>query len=185
VYDRRVKEDHIGRTLARAGIQLTDASTLEVVGRLHRVVSYIDDFLTDAFNQLGLKQGEVEVLLTLALGSGEPESPTSVASQLLCSTGAMTNRLDRLEKAGLLKREHGTQDRRSILLSITPAGRNAAKRAAAARDALSDKLVPGLTVADRKLLVGLLRRMLVAFESGADDGDAPRTSSVAAKRDRE
>lgn len=165
---RCVKEDHIGRTLARAGHPLTDTSVLEVVGRLHRVVSFIDGYLTSTFADLGLKQGEVEVLLTLALGSGEPQSPTTVASQLLCSTGAMTNRLDRLESAGLLQRQHGTRDRRSILLSITPEGRKAAKRAAAARDALADTLLPGLTVAERKSLVALLRRMLIAFESRAD-----------------
>jgi DNA-binding MarR family transcriptional regulator len=147
---------------------LTDTSALEVVGRLHRVVSYIDEQLAGAFAKLNLKQGEVEVLLALALGSGEPQSPTSVSSQLLCSTGAMTNRLDRLEKAGLLKREHDTHDRRSILLSITPEGRKAGKRAAAARDALSDKLLPGLTPAERKTLVGLLRRMLLAFEAQPD-----------------
>ncbi|HEY0797622.1 MAG TPA: MarR family transcriptional regulator, partial [Candidatus Baltobacteraceae bacterium] len=159
------------------GLALTDTSTLEVVGRLHRVVSYIDGYIGPAFTDLGLKPGEVEVLLTLALGSGEPLSPTAVASQLLCSTGAMTNRLDRLEKSGLLKRQHDTQDRRAILLSITTEGRKAAKRAAAARDALTDKLLPGLTMAERKTLVGLLRKMLVAFEATAADdstGNAKR-----------
>ncbi len=160
-----MKEDHIGRTLARAGVQTTDASTLEVVARLHRVVSYIDDHLADAFNELGLKQGEVDVLLTLALGPDEPQSPTGVASQLLCSTGAMTNRLDRLEKAGLIRREHDTKDRRSVLLSITPEGKKAAKRASDARDALAEKLVPGLSAAERKTLVGLLRKMLLAHEA--------------------
>jgi DNA-binding MarR family transcriptional regulator len=162
------EQDHIGRTLARAGVRTTGTSTLEVVGRLHRVVSYIDDHLERAFNALDLKEGEVDVLLTLALGPDEPQSPTSVASQLLCSTGAMTNRLDRLEKAGLIKRQHSTKDRRSILLSITPEGRRAAKRAADARDALSDKLVPGLTAAERKTLVGLLVKMLLNFEATSE-----------------
>lgn len=168
-YNECVKEDHIGRTLARAGVQTTDSSVLEVVGRLHRVVSYVDDHLEDAFNGLGLKQGEVDVLLTLAYGPDEPQSPTRVASQLLCSTGAMTNRLDHLEKAGLIKRQHDTKDRRSILLSITPEGKKAAKRAAEARDALSEKLVPALSNAERKQLVGLLRKMLLAFEAPSKD----------------
>jgi DNA-binding MarR family transcriptional regulator len=152
-----------------AGVALTDTSVFEVVGRLHRAGSYIDEYLTDAFGELGLKQGEAEVLLTLALRSDEPQSPTSVASKLLCSTGAMTNRLDRLETAGLLTREHGTQDRRSILLSITPEGRKAARRAASVRDGLAPKLIPGLTTAERKTLVGLLRKMLIGFEERSDD----------------
>ena len=144
---------------------MTDSSVVEVVARLHRTASYIDEHLEEAFNALGLKQGEVEVLLTLAMGPDEPQSPTGVASQLLCSTGAMTNRLDRLEKAGLIKRQHDTKDRRSILLSITAEGKKAAKRAAEARDALAGELVPGLSAAERKALVGLLRKMLLGFES--------------------
>ncbi len=168
-YNIGVKQDHIGRMLARAGIKTTDSSALEVVARLHRSVSYIDDHLEEAFSALGLKQGEVDVLLTLAMGPDKPQSPTGIASQLLCSTGAMTNRLDRLEKAGLIQRQHDTKDRRSILLSITPEGKKAAKRAAEARDALADKLVPSLTAAERKALVGLLRKMLVAFESTPEE----------------
>lgn len=164
----RVKEDHVGRTLARAGVATTDSSVVEVVARLHRVVSYIDDRLEDAFGPLNLKQGEVEVLIALLFGPDEPQSPTKVASQLLCSTGAMTNRLDRLESAGLIRRQHDTKDRRSILLSITPEGRKAVKRAIEARDALDPRLVPGLSATERKTLVGLLRKMLIAFEAEAD-----------------
>jgi DNA-binding MarR family transcriptional regulator len=164
-YNQGVKEDHIGRSLARAGVKTTDEGPLEVVARLHRAVSYINDHLDDAFAPLGLKQGEVDVLVSMGLGPDEPQSPTGLASRLLCSTGAMTNRLDRLEKAGLIKREHGTEDRRSILLSLTPEGKKALKRAEEARDALADKLVPGLSATERKTLVGLLRKMLISFEA--------------------
>jgi DNA-binding MarR family transcriptional regulator len=160
-----VREDHVDRTLARAGIARTDAGTVEILSRLHRAVSFIDDQLEAAFGELQLKMGEVDVLIILANGANQPQSPTAVAGQLLCSTGAMTHRLDRLEKAGLLKREHATEDRRSILLAITPEGRRAAKRAATARDSMDGTLIPGLTTAERKTLSGLLRKMLLEFEA--------------------
>jgi DNA-binding MarR family transcriptional regulator len=79
----------------------------------------------------------------------------------------MTNRLDGLEKAGLIRREHAKDDRRSILLSLTKKGREATQRANAARESISAKLLPGLSVKDRKALVAILRRMLVEFEASS------------------
>jgi DNA-binding MarR family transcriptional regulator len=145
---------------------MTENTVIEVVARLHRAVAFIDERLDRLFSDLGVKQGEAEVLMILATGSDQPQSPTGVASQLLCSTGAMTNRLDHLEAAGLIERRHDTKDRRSILLSITAKGRKLALRAIEARDGMGEELLPGLTMADRKTLVRILRKMLVEFENG-------------------
>jgi DNA-binding MarR family transcriptional regulator len=144
---------------------MTENTVIEVVARLHRAVAFIDERLDRMFSDLGVKQGEAEVLMILATGSDQPQSPTGVASQLLCSTGAMTNRLDHLEAAGLIERRHDTKDRRSILLSITTKGRKLALRAIEARDGIGEELLPGLTMADRKTLVRILRKMLVEFEN--------------------
>jgi DNA-binding MarR family transcriptional regulator len=160
--------DHVDRTLAAAEVERTDASVVEVVARLHRVLSFIDDRLDRAFGDLGVKQGEAEVLMILAVGGCDTQSPTKVASQLLCSTGAMTNRLDRLETAGLIERRHDTKDRRAIQLTITAKGRKLAERAMKTRDAIAGELLPGLTTTDRKTMVRLLRKMLVEFESAMD-----------------
>jgi DNA-binding MarR family transcriptional regulator len=160
-----MKGDHVERTLGQAGVTITDSSVVEVVSRLHRVAAFIDGRLDRIFAELGVKQGEAEVLMILAVGSDAPQSPTGVASQLLCSTGAMTNRLDRLENAGLIERRHDTKDRRAIMLSITNKGRKLAQRAIESRDALAADLLPGLSTADRKTLVRLLRKMLIEFEA--------------------
>jgi DNA-binding MarR family transcriptional regulator len=159
-----MEKDHVDRWLAAAGIRATEGSVVEVVARLHRTLSFVDERLNRAFAELDLKQGEAEVLMALSLGTGKPQSPTGVASQLLCSTGAMTNRLDRLERSDLIKRQHDTKDRRSILLSITPKGRTLARRAMDARDRLEDELIPGLSRDERRSLVRLLRKMLLSFE---------------------
>ena len=162
---KAVKQDHIDRAFARVVSPPKDAEVVEVVSRLYRVISHAEALLTTAFAEAGLKHGEVDVLQALTIYGEAPQTPTAVASSLLCSSGAMTNRLDRLENAGLLRREHGKEDRRSILLSVTPEGRKAVKRASAAREAIGDKLVPGLTSAERKTLNGLLRKMLIAYEA--------------------
>jgi DNA-binding MarR family transcriptional regulator len=141
-----------------------DESLPAVVSRLYRVMSFVDRRLAEAFSDVGLKHGEVDVLYALTAGGDDPQSPSRVAASLMCSTGAMTNRLDRLEKAGYLRRQHDTADRRSILLSITPTGRTALEQAVIARDAVEAEILPGLTAAERRQLTALLRTMLVAFE---------------------
>ncbi len=157
--------------LARANAPSTDAGTVEVVSRLYRVVAFIERRLTGVYGELGLKHGEVDVLNALLSGGKESDSPTNVAAALMCSTGAMTNRLDRLEKAGYLRREHGTEDRRSILLSITPEGKKLTKRANVAREAISGELLPALSTTERKAMVGMLRRMLTDFEATAGEDE--------------
>jgi DNA-binding MarR family transcriptional regulator len=158
-------KDHVDRMLDAAGIERTNHSTVEVLGRLYRLVTFAEKRLAAAYATAGLNHGEVDVLNALVRAGGEPQHPTRVAASLLCSSGAMTNRLDRLEKAGLIRRRHASADRRSILLSITAKGEEAARRANEAREAIAHELLPGLTKADRKTLVDLLRRTLVELET--------------------
>ena len=166
-----MKSDHVDRVLDRSNKERSDADTVEYTARLARIATFSEKLIATAYAKLGLKHGEVDVLDSLLL-STTPQNPTTVGSSLLCSSGAMTNRLDRLEKAGLIRREYGTStDRRAVLLSITPEGRKAARQARALRDALGPKLLPGLTKAERETLVGLFRKMLIAFEEDGAELD--------------
>jgi DNA-binding MarR family transcriptional regulator len=159
-----VSKDHVDRMLEQAGGSRPGTRTIEVLSRLYRLVAFIEKRLAKAYATAGLNRGEVDVLNALIRGGDAPRSPGAVASSLMCSSAAMTNRVDQLERAGLIVRQHGTEDRRSVLLSITPEGRKATQRANAAREAIAGELLPGLSSADRKTLVGLLRRILVEFE---------------------
>ena len=162
---RRVK-DHVDRILDRGSAPRSDANVVEFTSRLARIMTFCERLISNAYAELGLKHGEIDVLDALLLSPGEAQSPKTVGAALLCSSGAMTNRLDRLEEAGLIRRRHGiSKDRRAVVLSITPEGRKAAKRASVLRDSLTDRLLPGLSVSERKTLVGLFRKMLVEFET--------------------
>jgi len=75
------------------------------------------------------------------------------------SSGGLTARLDRLEEAGLIRRTRATDDARSVIVELTPAGKK--KIEAAFRDdmEIENKMVQGLSERDRADLVRLLRKL--------------------------
>ena len=88
----------------------------------------------EVFARHGLSFGEWEVLAILRR-SGPPHrmNPTALYAELVLSSGAMTNRLDRLEAAGLLERRPDPFDRRGTLVSLTKKGMRAETRSLRSR----------------------------------------------------
>jgi DNA-binding MarR family transcriptional regulator len=80
----------------------------------------------------------------------------------------MTNRIDRLEAAGLVKRTRDDADRRGVRVTLTPAGRDRVD------DALTDllererHLLAALDRTDRRVLADLLRVLVRRFDQDAD-----------------
>jgi DNA-binding MarR family transcriptional regulator len=86
--------------------------------------------LEPSFAELGIKGGDYEVLSQLRrAGAPYQRTPTELSQLMYLSTGAMTRRLDRLEKDGFLERIPHHSDRRSIVVRLTPAGIDVADRA--------------------------------------------------------
>ena len=86
-----------------------------------------------------------------------------LAADLQLSSGAMTNRLDRLEKAGLIRRLPDPSDRRGTLVEPTEAG-HAAWDAAVGEQAVREKAITSvLSDAERSELHRLLRNLMRAF----------------------
>ena len=118
-------DDHIEETISawrreRPGL---DLSGMAVVARLLRVAHRFDEAQDEFFSALGLKPGWLDVLAALRR-SGEPYrlTPTKLAEEALISTAGMTNRLDRLEQAGLVERLPDPDDRRGVLVELTGEG---------------------------------------------------------------
>src|SRR3982750_4431569 len=89
-----------------------DVSPMGVLGRLNEASSLIArDRLAPLFARYGLQSGEFDVLATLP-PSGPPSAltPTALYEATMVTSGAMTNRLDRLETSGLIKREPHPND---------------------------------------------------------------------------
>ena len=90
----------------------------------------------------------------------------------------MTNRLDRLERAGLVTRMPDPQDRRGILVGLTEQGRAVVEQAVTAGWAAQHQLMAALTPAERDRMAGLLRTLLLALEEPAPaDTTSPASRS--------
>ncbi|MBD3897258.1 MarR family transcriptional regulator [Halomonas sp. ML-15] len=100
-----------------------DLLPMEVVGYLKASQLVTRSRLEAFFKPYGLQLGEFDVLATLRR-SGSPYAltPTQLFEALMVSSGGMTNRLDRLERAGLIVRAPNPEDRRGTLVSLTEKG---------------------------------------------------------------
>jgi DNA-binding MarR family transcriptional regulator len=89
-----------------------DTAGMEVFGRVYRLARAMGDRMEKAYARYGISRGEFDVLATLRR-SGEPYtlSPRQLSGTLMLTTGGMTGRLDKLERAGLLRRSTGADSR--------------------------------------------------------------------------
>jgi DNA-binding MarR family transcriptional regulator len=98
---------------------------MSVIGRLIRITKHLESAITETHRRHDLKMGEFDVLATLRR-AGEPFqlTPSALLDSLLLTSGAMTNRLDRLVEKQLIVREHSQLDRRSVFVKLTDRGLN-------------------------------------------------------------
>ncbi len=99
-------------------------------------------------------------------------SPTELCKSAMLSSGAMTNRLDRLEGAGLVARQPDPGDRRGLIIELTPRGKALVDQAINARLEEANEAASALTESERQNLVQLLRKLLAAVERGPEPGAA-------------
>ena len=133
-----------------------------VLGRLNEASSLIArDRLAPLFARFGLQAGEFDVLATLRR-SGSPYAltPTDLYEATMVTSGAMTNRLDRLEKAGLILRGPHPNDRRGIVVQLTEKGLALIDEALTAHVANEHEILAGLTPAERETLSHLLEKLI-------------------------
>jgi len=151
------------------------AIDLEVEGIVDRI-SFIERKVKRAMEETlaerGLTHGEWSVLGVLKR-SGAPyrRKPGVLARHAALSTGAMTNRLDRLEEAGLVRRLPDPGDRRSVQVELTPAGHQAWEDSVDAQAQKEALIVSALSPQERTELNTLLRRVVLAAERELGAGD--------------
>lgn len=125
-----------------------DVDPLLVVGRVSRLSRLIDRILGENFARHGIEAWMYDVLATLRR-NGEPYElgAGDLVEQTMVTTGAMTNRIDRLEERGLVERDSAPDDRRKVVVRLTPAGL-----------ALVDEVVTGHMETERQILGALSPR---------------------------
>ncbi|BAV48143.1 MarR family transcriptional regulator [Mesorhizobium loti] len=139
-----------------------DVSPMGVLGRLNEASSLIArDRLAPLFARFGLQAGEFDVLATLRR-SGAPYAltPTALYEATMVTSGAMTNRLDRLEKAGLILRGPHPNDRRGIVVQLTEKGLALIDEAVTAHVANEHEILACLTGVERETLAQLLGKLI-------------------------
>jgi DNA-binding MarR family transcriptional regulator len=147
-----------------------DVSPLEVLSRVSRLARRLDLARGSAFSGHRLEGWAFDVLSALRR-AGEPYelSPGHLVQQTLVTSGTMTNRVDRLERSGLVERRPDPGDRRGVLVRLTPAGRDVVDAAMADLLEGERSLLSELTASERTQLAGLLRRMLAPLEARPSD----------------
>lgn len=142
-----------------------DTSPMAVVGRLSRVSRHIDRLLQQNYSKFGINGGEFDVLATLRR-AGPPFRliPTEMFNAMMLSSGAMTNRLDRLEKAGYIERMPNPDDRRGVLVGLTEDGLKLIDEIYPIHLAHEEKMIKALSSSECETLINLLRKLLLSFE---------------------
>ncbi|NJN58712.1 MAG: MarR family transcriptional regulator [Leptolyngbyaceae cyanobacterium SL_5_9] len=142
-----------------------DVFPMGIVGRFGRLTKYLERSLQQVFSEFDLHAGEFDVLATLRR-SGQPYqlSPTALFNTLMISSGTMTHRIDRLEKADLVQRIPDPGDRRGTLIQLTAKGFSVIEAALEAHVANMHRFLSSLEQAEQQSLTQLLRKLLIAFE---------------------
>ena len=118
------------------------------------------DLLMDLHNRQSLDEYQLSPsarqVLAIVEGAGQALEPSVIADRLLITTASMTSLLDNLEKRGLINRRPHPEDRRKLLINITPAAQT-----------IIDELLPSMHARERDVMDGALssseQRSLLKF----------------------
>ncbi|MET8556786.1 MarR family transcriptional regulator [Streptomyces sp. NPDC004959] len=161
-------EDEVDRLVAawRRERPDLDVEPLEVLSRVSRLARHLDRARRLAFAELHLETWEFDVLTALRR-AGQPYqlSPGQLLTQTLVTSGTMTNRIDRLAKKNLVERLPDPNDRRGVLVRLTPSGREVADAALAGLLVQERALLSELSDVQRQDLANLLRQLTAPFDN--------------------
>jgi DNA-binding MarR family transcriptional regulator len=154
-----------------------DPTPFGIFGRIHRIAGYFGRRADAWLNELGLTWETFSLIVTLRR-AGKPYAmrPTDLLQESLLSSGAVTNRIDRVEDLGLVRRIPDPNDRRGVVVQLTASGRTLADRAIAQHFKEMTRLLDGLAPRDARNIAALLSTLLLSFETaptGKANGHKP------------
>jgi DNA-binding MarR family transcriptional regulator len=143
-----------------------------IVERIQILAKAFDRSLDETLTQFGLDRRSYQLLGRLrSYGMPYRRSPGQLAADMRLSSGAMTNRLDRMEAAGLIRRLADPGDRRGALIEPTEAGNETWDRTAGTQARREAMIASVLEPADGEELHRLLRRLMRAFPDKVHPAD--------------
>lgn len=142
-----------------------DLASTEVVGRIVRLEYFITRRVLQDLAHYDLNVGEFDVLAALRRYPPSFQlSPNQLQSMVLISSGALTNRINRLESRGLVSRAQADHDRRGVIVTLTEQGFKVLEEAVSHHLAAEAELANTLTPDEQQQAATLLKKMLVAIE---------------------
>lgn len=163
----RVPHDEVDQIVSAWILQRPDLDVrpMHVLSRVSRLARYLDLKRRDVFAAHQLEPWEFDVLASLRrAGTPYALTPGALMNELLVSSGTMTNRVDRLESRGLVSRSPSPDDRRAVLVSLTPLGQQVVDEALAGLLECEQEILAPLSDEQRQNLSELLRQILTAIE---------------------
>ena len=144
-----------------------DVEPMQVLSRISRLARHLDIARRGAFAEHGLESWEFDVLSALRR-QGPPFqlTPGALLRATLVTSGTMTNRIDRLAAADLVRREPDPRDKRGVLVTLTDQGRARVDAALAGLLRRERALLAGLDTGERQHLADLMRILLAPFDAG-------------------
>lgn len=144
-----------------------DPSGAEVIWRISFLHRHLKKLAGKRLGGYDLPVWSFDVLSALRR-NGPPfqVTPTELCEATQLSSGAMTNRLDRLEESGMVERLPDPGDRRGVLIQLTAEGKELVDKALKARFDQANDAVSSLTATEREQLAVLLRKLVVDHTSG-------------------
>ena len=140
-----------------------DASAKAIAWRLRRAARKLDTEVRRRLAPLGMELWELEILSGLRRAGG-----TLTVGELLdvaqLTSGAITNRVGRLERNGYVRRDVDPADRRQVLVTLTPSGLERQQQAVEANDVAEQEVFAAIDPALQQRLSGDLRELLLAIE---------------------
>src|SRR3954451_3242581 len=156
--------------------QVSDATLL--VDDVIRAAAHLEPELEEALNEHGLTRPSYLVLLALLGAEDDHLTQRELMASVKRTSGTMSVRLARLERAGYVDRERDPDDRRGAIVTLTDRGRERVEAARPAYEDTAARLAAGLPDDDREAFAQRLRRWLGFFEPG--DRVAPRLAVAVA-----
>ncbi len=160
------RQDGIDERQAQWTAELPDVDTrgMAILGRARWITLTARPPIEAIFKAHGLDSGEADVLFSL-LRSGPPYRlrPTELFRSLMISSGGLTDRLNRLTKAGLIRRVAAEGDGRSLPVELTEDGVRLARNAFREDMAVEAAMLEGLTKEEQVQLANLLRKLTLTI----------------------
>ena len=113
------------------------------------------------------------MVLSIVEGAGRPLTPTDIATRLIVTTASVTSLLDTLERRGFVQRRAHPDDRRRLLVDVTPEGQAVLDRLLPGMHAFERRMFEGVPDGDKRRLLKLLERVQQRAADLADEQPAP------------